>query len=150
MKEQIKEKLNQAMEIILEHEGYHIDILNIDDVLDKVVNVFENVYKIVPYKHFFNPDMAFYICVFPFEEKSFSFDITVAKKSIELYDIYKLNFLEEDRVVVHIHFAPHFGKEYNHRALEFVPKDVKNLRVYVDAYYFDIPLKVEVTKYDLV
>ena len=53
MKEQIKEKLNQAIEIILEREGYYIDILNIDDVLDKVVNVFENVYKVVPYKHFF-------------------------------------------------------------------------------------------------
>lgn len=150
MREQIKEKLNRAIEIILEHEGYHIDILNIDEILDKVVNVFENVYKIVSYKHFFNPDMVFYICVFPFEEKSFSFDITVAKKYTELYAIYKSNFLEENRVVVHVHFAPHFGKEYNPLIAEFIPKDAKDLRTYVDATYFTLPLKVEVTKYDLV
>jgi predicted AlkP superfamily pyrophosphatase or phosphodiesterase len=150
MKEQIKEKLNRAIEIILEHEGYYVDILNIDDVLDKVVNVFENVYKVVPYKHIFYPDIRFYICVFPFEEKSFSFVIDISAELVELFKVYKSNFLEENRLTVHIKFSPHFGKEYNPLALEFVPKDVKNLRVYPDASYFDIPLKVEVTKYDLV
>jgi predicted AlkP superfamily pyrophosphatase or phosphodiesterase len=150
MKEQIKEKLNQAIEIILEHEGYHIDIFNIDNALDKVVNVFENVYKVVPYKHIFYPDIRFYICVFPFEEKSFSFRIDISQKVVELFKVYKSNFSEENRLTVHIKFSPHFGKEYNPLALKFVPKDVENFRVYADASYFDIPLEVEVTKYDLV
>jgi hypothetical protein len=150
MRGQIKEKLNQSIEIILEHEGYHIDILNIEDVLDKVVNVFENVYKVVPYKHIFYPDIRFYICVFPFEEKSFSFRIDISPNTVELFKVYKSNFREENRLTVHIKFSPRFGKEYNPRALEFVPKDVKNLRVYSDASYFDIPLKVKVTKYNLV
>ncbi len=150
MREKIEEKLNQATETILEREGYYIDILNTEDVLDKVVNVFENVYKIVPYKHIFYPDVRFYICVFPFEEKSFSFRIDISHKTVELFKVYKSNFLEENRLIVHIKFSPHFGKEYNPLALKFVPKDVKNLRVYPDASYFEIPLKVEVTKYDLV
>ncbi len=150
MREKIKEKLNQAIEIVLEHEGYYIDILNIDAVLDKVVNLFENVYKVVPYKHIFYPDIRFYICVFPFEEKSFSFRIDISPKSVELFKVYKSDFSEENRLTVHIKFSPHFGKEYNPLALKFVPKDVKNLRVHQDASYFEIPLKVKVTKYDLV
>ena len=94
--------------------------------------------------------MVLYICIFPFEDRSFSFRIDISHKTVELFKVYKSNFPEENRLAVHIKFSPHFGKEYNPLALRFVPKDVDNLRVYVDSSYFDIPLKVEVTKYDLV
>jgi hypothetical protein len=150
MKNEIKDRINQAIETILDKENYYIDILNVDDALDKVVYAFENVYKKVPYKHIFNPDMALYVCALPFEEKSFSFVFDISEKSIKVSDLYKLNFPEENRLVVHMKFSPHFGKEYNPFAVKFIPKDVKDLRVYIDATYFTIPLQVEVKKYDLV
>jgi hypothetical protein len=150
MKNEIKNIINQAIETILDKENYYIDIINIDDVLNKVVYTFENVYKIVPYKHIFNPDMALYVCALPFEERSFGFVFNVSEKSIKASDLYKLEFPEKNRLVVHIKFSPHFGKEYNPVAVKFIPEDVEDLRIYIDATYFTIPLEVDVTKYDLV
>jgi hypothetical protein len=149
MKE-IKEKLNQAIENILDNENYYIEILNIDNVLDKVVTLFEAIYNIVPYRHIFYPNIGFYICVFPFERKSFSFRIDIYQNSVGLSKIYKSEFLEENRLTVHIKFFPHFGKEYNPIAVKFIPDDVKDLRIYIDETYFSIPLAVEITKYDLI
>lgn len=150
MKSEIKDKINQSIEIILDKENYYIDILNVDDALDKVVYAFENIYKSVPYKHIFNPDMALYVCALSFEEKSFCFVFNVSEKSIKASNLYKLDFPEKNRLTVHIKFSPHFGKEYNPVAVKFIPEDVEDLRIYIDATYFTIPLEVDVTKYDLV
>jgi len=152
MRERIKESVNKVLESILFESNYRFKILNIDDVLDKVVPVFEAIYNIVPYKHIFNPRMGFHVLAFPFEMKAFSFRLDISVNEIHLSEVYKVDCIreEENKVVVSLRFFPHFGKEYNPIAVKFVPKNVKDLWVYINETYFTVPLKVEVTKYDLV
>jgi len=160
MREEIKEKINQVTETILDRESYHIEILNINNVLDKIVPVFETIYNIVPYKHIFVPRMGFHILTLPFETKAFRFALNVSEKGVNFNYFFnrpkwiynKTEWLreEENRVVVCLDFFPHFGKEYNPIAVKFIPDDVKDLRIYMDETYFAVPLEVKITKYDLI
>ncbi len=157
MKREIKNRIDEIMKTIIDKKNCYIEILNIDEALDKVVPVFDSIYSIVPREDIFVPKLIFSISLFPIENLCLHFSLNFYRNPMPkalLYEssVLKADLLSEDSLFkdllgVYLSFASSFGEKYNHIALQFIPGDVKDLNILKDRTYFSIPLEVIKEKY---
>jgi hypothetical protein len=158
-KQEIKNRVNKFIGNIINNTSFYIEILNIDEVLDKIFPVLDNIYNVVPLEIFF-PKLRFIICLYPIKNVCYSivFNLNVSKPPIPPVLVYETSFLEkdkpitilyDDKLVISLNFAPNFGKKYNTIARQFIPVDVEDLVILEDRTYFSIPLKVSKEEYPI-
>ncbi len=147
MRQEIRNRIDEIMKTIIDKKNCYIEILNIDEALDKVVPVFDSIYSIVPREYIFVPKLRFSISLFPIENLCLLFSLDVYENPIPKTMLYESSFLRENLLTVYLEFAHNFGEKYNPLVQRFIPDDVKDLNILKDKTYFSIPLKVIKEKY---